>query len=406
MHLNLLFVFLAYVLRLGAGMAVFVLIARYLGPGDFGTFSYWLSIATLFCILVNFGFGSMVLKSFGDSHHDAPAIMSKVLTAKLLLAAAVILASIVAVFFISDTLSKQCLLLLLSAQLFESFSEYYNLGFRVNNHFKNEAALSTITSTIHIVVLVGTMLVTNSLISVCFAFAVSRLIGLLLTTIYVSKVWQFIHLANIQQAISIIKSSWAYALEIKLYTLYTQLDSLIIFNVLGASALGVYQAGMKLVLGACRLAPVLAQLILPKMSKAFVESPDSAKATFLKSFVVFFLLGISGLLVMSLFSSQITNILFGNKYESLSNWLPVFGIILFLRFMETGTGLILVAKNLQAKKVFFVLLQVLILIFGGYYAINHWGLAGWLVANVVGLVVVIVSYLVLIKKCYGQLKLQ
>jgi O-antigen/teichoic acid export membrane protein len=406
MALGFVFVFFAYALRLGAGMAVFVLIARYLGPNDFGVFSYWLSIATIFCILVNFGFGTMVLKSFGDSHHNAHDMMSKVLTAKLLLTCMVVMLSLISILFIEEELSRKCLLILLSAQLFESFSEHYNLGFRVNNHFKHEATLSTATSTIHIIVLVSTLFLTRSLVAVCVAFSVSRLIGLMLTTAYVSRVWQPLHLGKVKHALSIIKSSWAYALEIKLYTLYTQLDSIIIFNVLGASTLGLYQAGMKLVLGACRLAPILAQLILPKMSKAYLGSPTDAKATFLRSFAVFFLLGMAGMLVMSLFSAQLTNILFGNKYINLSYWLPCFGVILLLRFIETGTGLILVAKNLQTKKVIFVLLQVVVMVVGGYYAINNWGLVGWLSTNIIALLVVIISYLFLMKKCYANLNVK
>lgn len=404
MAFGFIFVFFSYALRLGAGMAVFVLVARYLGPRDFGIFSYWLSVATILCIFVNFGFGTMVLKSFGDSHHNAPVIMANVLTAKIVLASLVIGLSVVCLFFISGPLNQQCFFILLSAQLFESFSEFYNLGFRVNSHFKNEAALSTITSIIHIVILISTLLLTKSLIFVCLAFAVSRFIGLILTSIYISRVWQTIYPGRLIHATSLIKSSWAYALEIKLYTLYTQLDSLIIFNMLGAPALGLYQAGMKLVLGTCKLATVLAQLVLPKMSKAYQASPWIAKKTFLKVFSIFFLSGLAGMLVMSFFSVKVTYILFGDQYESLSQWLPFFGMILLLRFTETGTGLILVAKSLQAKKVFFVFLQVIMMLVGGYYAIHYWGLSGWLFTNIAALIVVIICYLFLIKKCYIHLK--
>lgn len=400
MQLNFLYVVFSYALRLGAGMAVFVIIARFLGPEMFGEFTYWLSIATILCMVVNFGFGTMVLKSFGDNSSGASSMMSAVFTAKLILTMAVCLTTLLSLFFvIQDTQSRTYFCLLLLAQVAESFTEFYNLGFRVRGQYQHEASLSSATSLVHIVVMLSTLFAVHSLLAVCVAFACSRLLGLWLTAMYIAHVWQGVRPGSIKDGLTVIKSGWSYALEIKLSTLYTQLDAVIIFNLLGATTLGIYQAGMKLVLGVCRLSPVLAQLVLPKVSYAYTHSPKAAGLLFIKTFLGFCVIGLLAMLVMTMFADWITMTLFGAKFVALSQWLPVFGAILWLRFMETGAGLIVVAKNLQAQKVFFVFIQLLAMITLGYLAIKYHGLAGWLGVNVGALVFVLAAYFYLIKKC-------
>lgn len=327
-------------------------------------------------------------------------MMSAVLTAKLILTLAVCLMTLLSFFFlIPDAQSRTYFCLLLLAQVAESFAEFYNLGFRVRGQYQHEGILSSTTSLVHIVVMLSTLFAMQSLLAVCVAFACSRLLGLWFTAIYITHIWQGVRPGSIKNGLTVIKSGWPYALEIKLSTLYTQLDAVIIFNLLGATTLGIYQAGMKLVLGVCRLSPVLAQLVLPKVSYAYTHSPKTSRLLFFKTFLGFCAIGVLAMLVMTMFADWITKTLFGAKFAALSQWLPVFGAILWLRFMETGAGLILVAKNLQAQKVFFVFIQLLAMITLGYLAIKYRGLAGWLGVSVGALVFVLGAYFYLIKKC-------
>ena len=55
--------------------------------------------------------------------------------------------------------------------------------------------------------------------------------------------------------------------------------------------------------------------------------------------------------------------------------------ILLLKFLETGFGLLLVAKDLQSAKVWFVALQLAVMLSFGAHALAGHGLAGWQLLN-------------------------
>jgi hypothetical protein len=76
--------------------------------------------------------------------------------------------------------------------------------------------------------------------------------------------------------------------------------------------------------------------------------------------------------------------------------MPLFGLILFLRFIETGVGLLLVAKNLQSIKVWLVALQLIFMLCGGFYMLNIMGLKGWQCLNIVSLASLLIAYLIIL----------
>lgn len=382
-----------FVLRLGAGMLVFVLMARRLGPEAFGTFSYWLAVATLATIPVNYGLGSALLRSFGIAPGSSTRSLGEALTTKLFISALVVLCSVAAMFFLSSV-SATVFGLLLAAQLVDSFAEVYNLMFRVHGDFSKETVTASLTSLLHIILMLAALFVWNNLVLVSAAFFVSRTVGCLITYWRGRRCTGPIALESISAVPKVLKGCLPYAVEIFLITAYQQLDSILIQAILGPAAVGLYQAGMKLVQGVYRLAPVFAQVLLPSLSKAHSENELTTRSA-LRSTYTFLAVGAAGAILMAAFSSFITSRLFGPQYQALAGLLPLFGLLLFFRFSETGLGLILVAQGLQARKVWLVGAQLLAILVAGTWALKNFGLAGWQIANIVSLAILLILYLLL-----------
>jgi O-antigen/teichoic acid export membrane protein len=144
---------------------------------------------------------------------------------------------------------------------------------------------------------------------------------------------------------------------------------------LGVRAVGLYQAGMKLVQGVSRLAPILALYLLPRLTRV-VKAGGLQQAVL--TLGVFGGIGALSGGVLALAAEPLTHVLFGAGFAELSHLLPWFGLLLALRFLETGAGLVLVAADLQSRKVWLVALQLLVLLGGGVWALQRWGLMGWL----------------------------
>lgn len=390
-------VLLGNFLRLGSGMLVFVLLARWLGPSGFGGFAYWLAVATVATVPINYGLNTFALREFGARPNERAGVMAAVMAAKQLLSFLVLILS----------LSVGCLMLtrehwwlfapLLVAQIAESFSEFYTLSFRAGSAYKAEATTASVAASVHLTLVLGATWALGEVPQVAAAaFALSRLLGLMLTRWRAHQVFEPVHRAPWRHAFSTLSHAWAYALEFALSTAYAQLDVLVIEMVAGLRAVGLYQAGMKLVQGASRLAPIMALYVLPRLTRQ-ITAGDSGQG--LRHAGLTLLLfcsvgaGFGG--VLALGAEPIAHRLFGAAYVDLPALLPWFGLLLLLRFTETGMGLVLVAVGLQSRKTGLVALQLAIMLLGGAWAMHSGGLKGWLVCSVVATTLLLLSYVLL-----------
>jgi O-antigen/teichoic acid export membrane protein len=155
-------------------------------------------------------------------------------------------------------------------------------------------------------------------------------------------------------------------------------------------AVGLYQAGMKLVQGVSRLAPILALYLLPRLTRR-VQAGGMEQAVFTMG--VFGGIGLLSGGALAVAADPIANTLFGPRFAELGALLPWFGLLLALRFIETGAGLVLVAADLQRRKVWLVALQLLVLLGGGVWALSTWGLLGWLWVAIGSTVLLLMLYI-------------
>ncbi|RZA04229.1 MAG: hypothetical protein EOO68_08680, partial [Moraxellaceae bacterium] len=72
-------------MRLSCGLLSFVVMARLLGPDQFGILMLCFSAAGLLALLSNYGFAPYLLREIGANPGAAVSLMSEVLTAKIIL---------------------------------------------------------------------------------------------------------------------------------------------------------------------------------------------------------------------------------------------------------------------------------------------------------------------------------
>lgn len=381
-------------LRLGAGLLVFVILARVLGPAQFGLFSVALALAIMATIVVNFGFTTYALREIGARQDDAHDVLADVFCAKVLLSTvAGLLGLAVMVWQRQAPWPFACLFV---AQIAESFTELYTVAFRVRNHAAQEAKTSSWTSGLHIALMgLAGWQWAGQLLPCAVVFMLSRVIGMSVTRWRARESFPFVEGMDWAGGLQAVRSAWSYALEIALNTAASQLDAVIINLVTGSSGLGVYQAGMKLVQGATRIAPIVAQVLLPTLSANRNDPPAFRRV----AWRTLFAFGGTGLVLglpLVAMPGPLTRWLFGAAYVALPTLLPVFGLILFLKFVETGSGLVLVALGLQSSKVWLVAVQLLLLNVSGYVLLLRIGVTGWQWALVLTTSALLAFYLALL----------
>lgn len=391
-HLGgLVFVSVGTFFKLGSGLLVLIYIARDLGSEEFGKFSLWLAVATMAVIPVNFGFATAVLREFGRVDVDKHKVLSSVIAAKIQISFAVCVLVVVSSLFIPAGYRIGALVLV-AAQIFESFSETYALSFRAMGAYRKEALSASVVAAIQMLAIFFAGIFLDEALGFAIVFAASRLLGVFLVRCYSRQAFGLIGCASFSEGRALIKSSFPYGVEFFLNTVYTQIDSLVIGMVLGVRAVGLYQAGMKIVLGFSRIGPIVAMYLLPYLTQSYVAKRNArSHATgVVASFAVF---GAVMWLLIYIFSGFIETRVFGDSYDGLGDLLNVFGALLFVRFVETGFGMVLVAKGLQGRKVLMVAVQILILFAAGVPLMLLQGLSGWIFSSIFSTVALLLMYI-------------
>jgi len=377
-------------LRLIVGFLVFVMVARHLGVNQFGTFMYWMTVATLAAQVVNFGSGPYMLKELGANPESRPQIVGGVGASKFVLASLVILASLVATPWISDsTPIYWCLLL---TALAEVISEYIFCAFRGMNDFMTEVWFSAAVSCVHLVLLVAATAAGAGLLGIAGTFTASRTIAALgAGLVYRRRFGGFGIRQNWPNWKTTLSQNKAYAADTFLTNLYAQIDSILLKHLSGPEALGIYQAGLRLLQGLNNIAPVLSNVYLPRISSDIKHGNDHSRTASLLyiQLVGFGLIVAIGFLCLG---GEIVDILYGSQFEALKPLLPWFGALLLLRLFASNFGILLTASGHQASRAWSVGACLIIVVVSGFWLIPTHGALGMIWSALIATLVLAITY--------------
>jgi O-antigen/teichoic acid export membrane protein len=365
-------------MRLGFGLMTFVVMARLLGPSNFGVLMLWLSVATLVSLVANYGFTPYVLREIGADSSSAATVMCGVLTAKVLLTVVVVVGSMIALPFIADT-SRAIFILMLFAMLADSVTDFLNVGYRATNRFGSETRIATMASISQFVIVAGAIWYQSEILIAAGAFLISRSFVLLVTWIDQRRYFASLRLSGLTQAIVRLKQAISYALDFGLQSLIGQVDSLVLNQFVGPGGVGLHQAGMKIFLGGGQIANVLGNVFIPNLS-GLHKSPDLFNVQAHKIQTTFLIAGGAFGLILAIAATPITNILYGEAYAALIPMLPWFGLLFFVRFFAAAYGVLLTATGKQSLRAKANLVHWIAILLSAWWLVPAFGNIGWILA--------------------------
>lgn len=385
-------------IRLLTSMVLFIFMAHAWGAEPFGRFMYVLSIATLLTLFCEFGFSQQILKEAGEAPERVDELMSRFLNAKLWLTLCtwmgVIGYSVTGALTIEMAVAL-CLLTLSSTIL--SYADYFLAFLRARGHYKKEMEV-TAAGNIALFLLAAAAIHWASverMAFVCLAFIAARFFNFLLAVrayrLIVSPTITLV--MNLKQALGTMKKSLAYGIDVAVGTAFANVDGILVSNVLGFAANGVYQAAARFYQGACLLPPLFASLFLPKISRAIsMRQTADAQHLIRRLYVSMILLG---LLIMAAFtlSGPVIDLIYHD--ESLSKaaaLMPLFGILIFIRFIAAAQGIMVTALNGQAVRVALFVIALAVLVSAGFPLLKLQGLQGIILASTIAYIVLSTSF--------------
>lgn len=380
-------------LRMGISFVVSIFVVRYLGPKDFGLYSYALSFFWIFGSFSSLGLESITTREIVKYPDNRDVINGTVFFLRLA-------GSIVAIFLLAVTLliikeePFTALLILIGSStfIFQSFSviEYYFRG-KVEAKY-NAFALSTsviLSSLLKIIfILIKAPLIYFIVAAVFEYFALA--IGLI-AVYHHNKLSIFSWKYSKKIAVSLLRDSWPLALSGIVVMIYMRIDQVMIKNIMSEEAVGYYSAAVKLSEAWYFIPVTLCNSIFPAIVNAKNVSEEFYNNRMQKLYDLLTYLAIGIAIPVTIFSDKIILLLFGREFAQASPVLTVYiwaGVAVFL---GVASSQYLINENLTKLSFYRTFIGMVLNVALNLYLIPLYGIVGAAVATLISYTLVTFS---------------
>jgi O-antigen/teichoic acid export membrane protein len=403
---NTSWLFFERILRIVISFVVVIYVVRYLGPKDFGLYSYVLSFTWLFVAISTLGLETISVREIVKQPEKKDEIVGTVFTLRFLGGIAAVTLIALVLLFSREELYISILILIASAAfIFQSFSaiEYF---FRAIVRAKYNAyalSASVIFSSALKVILI---LLEAPLIYFIAAFTFEYFV-LAIGLVAVYKInkhkilnWKYSKLLSS----SLIKDSWPLALSGIVVMIYMKIDQVMIKHMIGEEAVGFYAAAVRLCEAWYFIPVTLCNSIFPAIVNAKNVSEDFYDNRMQKLYDLLAWLAIGIAIPVTFLSDEIIYVLFGNQFAPAAPVLTIYiwaGVAVFL---GVASSQYLINENLTKLSFIRTLIGMIINVGLNFLLIPIYGIIGAAIATLISYTVVtfILSFH---KKFFTQFKM-
>jgi O-antigen/teichoic acid export membrane protein len=384
---NIIFMALSTGARLVSGAVLLFILARILGPQEYGVMVYNFSVSLMLLLIVEYGYATYIIKCGGDDKANVPRLMAEAFATKFYLMVVYVLSCLL-LFWIGFLKLEDALLfsLLAFSSILMSYGDFINVGFRGIQAFHKESWNVIGASLIHFCLVIPILIIYKSAIAVAVGFVLSRGIFLALSVVSYRRcfgpgLFQRQMLFSRKIILGNLKSGFTYAADNGLVNVRSYLDIFLINWMLGPTSVGLYQAGMNIVKAIENLAPIFANVYLPRLS-GLQHDMKACSRNYLHLVSLMFVAGLSVFFIFLLVDERLITLLLGHKYAGISSLFPLLGIFLFCRFITVSQGVMATAFGLQRYRMYAGVLSLLLLAVCSVSFIHEFQLAGAVMANI------------------------
>ncbi|MCL1825579.1 MAG: oligosaccharide flippase family protein [Betaproteobacteria bacterium] len=386
---NIFWMGLSNAVRLFTGLILFILIARHLGPEEFGHYMFWYGTTLLCALLAHYGLSNMLLKEIAQHPENVADVLGASLSLRFMLSTGIILCALGASVM---TERPELLLMLLLAHLVETISETFYVAYRALGHYARESQLAACAATIQLAFIAVAVITSQSAGVIAFVHLAGKVAQLTLILPFSKRIFGAFSLQSTYTAFNLAIRTKAYALDHFLGSLFGNIDSLMLRAYAAIDTVGIYQSGMRIFQGGNQAAPILANVFLPEIARQAIGKKNPFIVFALQtSFLIY---GLIFGLILTYFSDQIVNFAFGEDYQQLTALLPFFGLLFFVRFFAAAWGIILTATGHQKYRAKSTAIHLIFVLSVGSYLTHSMQAQGWLIALILANVLLGMLYMI------------
>lgn len=366
-----------------------VWVVRYLGPEQFGVYSYAISFAALFSALPKLGLDGIIVRNLARGADPSRTLMTAVV---LRLIAAVLTMGVVAgvIFSIRDEWLIQLAVLLVASQFVFQVTDVCDLWFQSQTQSRYVVYVRSGSVMLFSAGQIALVLLEASLIAfvlVLVAQAVLKgvgLVGMFLLKGPVGLRWR----PSASEARDMLWDSWPLILAGVATYLFSKIDQVMLGQMSSIDTVGVYAAAVRTAELFDFLPLVLTTSLLPTLVQVHKRNRELFRTHLQLVFDVMILLwiGVSGLLTV--FAPWIVRVLYGEAYAESGFILALYAWAQFGAYVGLTRSMYINVNNLFKLSLVFTVVGAVVNVFLNYVLIPQYQAMGATYATLVTQVVV------------------
>ena len=315
------------ILRMTVGLFVGIWVARYLGPEQFGLFSYAQSFVGLFTAIATLGLDGIVVRELVKDESRRDELIGTAFWLKLMGAFGVLFILALAVNFTSnDSHTNTLVFIIASATVFQSFNviDFYFQSKVLSRYVVFANIISLFLSS-----LVKIALILNEAPLIAFAWVIlfdSAVLACGFVYYYIKTNLKF-NMQNLTfkkaTAVALLRDSWPLILSGIVVSIYMKIDQVMIMEMMDAEAVGQYAAAVRISEAWYFIPTVIASSLFPAIINAKKISEELYYARLQKLYNIMVWIAIAIALPMTFLSDWVINLLYGEQYSQAGSVLMI-----------------------------------------------------------------------------------
>ena len=333
-----------------------ILMARYLSVDDYGIFGFATSLTGLLYVATELGLNTHIVRHIATDYDSAPKYLGNTIPLRGILSILTLfLALIILILMNSNELVITVTLLFTIEVIIKSYINLFNGSFQAFEEAKYQGIGNTLLNILLLIFILMAIFTDLGLIGIAISYIIANLIVLLYEYYVLNK-----HVTKPKFELDtsfckkIIIFSLPFAITSLLYTVYYSIDVIMLTNMVGNYATGIYNATYKLISVLTLFYSVYTAVIFPVMSKFFKNDETMLIVSFEKSIKYLMLVMIPLAVGTVFYSLDIIQLIYGHKYDVASSVLSILIWTVCLLFISGACNTLLNAshKELTVTKIY------------------------------------------------------
>ena len=375
-----------------------ILMARYLGVERYGIFGFATSFTAILVIIVDLGISTHIVRHIATDYDSAPKYLGNAIPLKVIFSIACTIITLIALIIMNvDELVIKVTLLFTLEMIIKSYVNLFNGSFQAFEEGKYQGIGNTILHLILLVFIIIAIFTDLGLYGIAVSYILANAIAFTYEYLMLTK-----HVTKPKYELDkefckkITLLSIPFAVTGLLYTIYYSIDIVMLTNMVGSYATGIYNATYKLISVLTLFYSVYTAVIFPVMSRYYKNDESLLLISFEKSIKYLMLVIIPLAVATAFYSADVMHLIYGQSYKGGASVLSILIWTVCLLFISGACNSLLNASHKEVSVTKIYAIAAVFNVVLNFFMIPHFSYDGAAITTVLSdiLIVVIQAYVI------------